>query len=174
MNKRWFLLIPVVAAFLSLALFAGACGDEDGGDTPEPTQEATQPSTEEQTPSATDDGTPSEGATIDIVMDDTSITATPASASPGDVTFEISNDGTIAHEFIIVKTELAVDALPYNADEFIVDESVLDVIGEVEEDELPAGATGTLTEDLDAGSYVLFCNVATHYELGMTTAFTVE
>ena len=35
------------------------------------------------------------------------------------------------------------------------------------------GATEELTVDLEAGSYVLVCNIPAHYRQGMSTPFTV-
>jgi uncharacterized cupredoxin-like copper-binding protein len=40
-------------------------------------------------------------------------------------------------------------------------------------EDIEKGATPKLTIDLDAGSYVLICNVAGHYRQGMRTSFTV-
>ena len=45
-----------------------------------------------------------------------------------------------------------------------------------------AGSSASIVLDLEAGAYVLICNIAeeedgeleSHYELGMTAAFTVE
>jgi uncharacterized cupredoxin-like copper-binding protein len=38
---------------------------------------------------------------------------------------------------------------------------------------LKAGATNTITIDLEAGHYVFMCNLPAHYGLGMHTDFTV-
>jgi hypothetical protein len=81
---------------------------------------------------------------------------------------------------VVIKTDLAADALP-TSEEGAVDEagSGIEVIGEIEEFE--PGETQSATFDLEAGSYVLICNVVeeedgekeAHYKLGMRTAFTV-
>ena len=85
------------------------------------------------------------------------------------------------HEFVVVKTDLAPDALP-TTEEGAVDEEGegVELIGEIEE--IPVGETSTTEFDLEPGSYVLFCNlvveeegeVEAHYSEGMRVGFTVE
>ena len=98
------------------------------------------------------------------------------SASSGDVTFNVVNDGPSVHEFVVFKTDLAEDSLPTKKENgaVIVDEegSGLTRIDEIED--IAEGDTQDLTVDLDAGKYVLICNLPTHYQLGMHAAFTVE
>ena len=98
------------------------------------------------------------------------------SASSGDVTFNVVNNGPSVHEFVVFKTDLAEDSLPTKKENgaVIVDEegSGLTVIDEIED--IAEGDTQDLTVDLDAGKYVLICNLPTHYQLGMHAAFTVE
>jgi hypothetical protein len=54
----------------------------------------------------------------------------------------------------------------------------MEVVDEIED--IPVGDQPTLNVDLEAGSYVLICNIydeaeqEAHYSLGMRTAFTVE
>ena len=98
------------------------------------------------------------------------------SASSGDVTFNVVNNGPSVHEFVVFKTDLAEDSLPTKKENgaVIVDEegSGLTAIDEIED--IAEGDTQDLTVDLDAGKYVLICNLPTHYQLGMHAAFTVE
>ena len=70
----------------------------------------------------------------------------------------------------MIRTDLAPDALPTDGTD--VDESQLDVVLRV--DEFPPGQSITATDELEAGSYVLICNVPGHYTLGMTVGFTLE
>jgi uncharacterized cupredoxin-like copper-binding protein len=81
----------------------------------------------------------------------------------GLTTFDVKNDGAVAHEFVIVKTDLAQDKLPQASGE--VDEDQLDALGEVED--VAPGTTKSFTVDLAAGHYVVFCNVPGHYPAGM-------
>jgi uncharacterized cupredoxin-like copper-binding protein len=86
------------------------------------------------------------------------------------VTFNISNEGPSTHEFVIIKSDDAPDALPTKDGE--VEEDKLDAVDEQED--IAPGTTAELTTELEAGSYVIICNITGHYEAGMRTAFTVD
>ena len=101
---------------------------------------------------------------------DFSIDLATSSAPAGSVTFNISNEGPSAHEFVIIKTDDAPDALPVKDN--TVEEDKIDVVDEAED--IAPSTTATLTTDLEAGSYVIICNIPTHYEQGMHAAFTVS
>jgi hypothetical protein len=85
------------------------------------------------------------------------------------------------HEFMVVKTDLAPDALPTVADgSFDEAGSGVEVIDEVKD--VAVGQSQDLTVSLVAGAYVLLCNkvvtengeTESHYAKGMHAAFTVE
>jgi len=101
---------------------------------------------------------------------DFSIDLATSSAPAGSVTFNISNEGPSAHEFVILKTDDAPDALPVKDN--TVEEDKVDVVDEAED--IAPSTTATLTTDLEAGSYVIICNIPAHYEQGMHAAFTVS
>jgi uncharacterized cupredoxin-like copper-binding protein len=93
-------------------------------------------------------------------------------ALAGDVKFTIENQGTIPHEFIIVKTEFAAGKIPLGPDNrFNEDGEGVFVPGEISE--WNPKTTGTVTLKLDAGNYQLLCNIAGHYANGMYTQLTV-
>lgn len=93
------------------------------------------------------------------------------SADAGDVSFTIDNDGTIGHEFLIVKTDIAPGEIPLDGDHFPEDAEGIEVIDEI--GEFAGGTTETLDVTLEAGSYQLVCNLPDHYRNGMFTAFEV-
>ena len=94
-------------------------------------------------------------------------------AVAGDVKFTIKNQGTIPHEFIIVKTDFALGEIPLGPDNRFDEEGEgLSVPGEISE--WNPGTTGTVTLKLDAGKYQLLCNIAGHYANGMYTQLTVS
>jgi len=100
---------------------------------------------------------------------DFSITLSSSTGTAGSTTFNISNEGPSTHEFVVIKTNDAPDKLP--ATNGSVDESGLTIVDENEA--VAPSTTATLTTNLDAGKYVIICNVPSHYESGMHTAFTV-
>jgi uncharacterized cupredoxin-like copper-binding protein len=100
-----------------------------------------------------------------------SITLDKGSVPGGEVTFYITNEGTIPHELVIIKTDLAEDALPQAGGVVDEDAGGIDVIDE--EEEFDPGREEVLQSDLKPGRYVLICNISGHYQLGMHTTLTV-
>jgi uncharacterized cupredoxin-like copper-binding protein len=100
------------------------------------------------------------------------VTADPASVAAGSVTFSVTNTGSIIHNFRVIKTELDPAKLPIDDTGFQVDETQVDVVKQGKE--LDPETSETVTVQLQAGKYVLVCNIASHYQSGMHTAFTVQ
>ena len=110
------------------------------------------------------------------------LVAAVATAKAGDVTFVVKNNGTIEHEMLVLKTDTPFDKIPITdsgdppvpvtsgADK--IDEA--DNVAETGDPNLQPGDTRTFTATgLTPGHYVLVCNIAKHYGLGMRAAFTV-
>lgn len=110
---------------------------------------------------------------IGITLSDFKVEPAETSAAAGELTFDITNDAEQTHEFVIVKTDLAADALPTNTDGDVDEEGEgIEPVDEIED--ITAGSTQSLTVSLDAGSYVFLCNLPGHYRQGMHTTFTVS
>ena len=147
--------VSVVVATLALAIASTACGGDDDGE-------------------GAGDGT------VQVTLQEWAIAANPTSVGAGEVTFEAENIGPDdPHEVVVVKTDLAPDALPTNEDGSVNEDGEgVEALGEIEE--FPVGETQSMTLDLEAGSYVLICNIydademEAHYQEGMRLAFTVE
>lgn len=118
--------------------------------------------------SASTGGSASEGG-IGATLMDFSIALDSTSVPSGDVSFSIENQGPSAHEFVIVQSDLAPDALPVKDNE--VEEDQLTIVDEAED--IAPSTTADLTTSLDPGSYVIICNVTAHYEQGMRVGLTV-
>ena len=110
---------------------------------------------------------------IDITESDFKVEPAETSAAAGELTFNVTNDAEQTHEFVIVKTDLAADALPTNEDGDVDEEG--EGIAPVDEiEDITGGSTQSLTVTLDAGNYVFLCNLPGHYRQGMNVAFTVS
>ena len=109
---------------------------------------------------------------IGLTESDWVISASPASVSAGEITFAVSNEGTLGHNLRIIKTDLPADALPLDSGGFGVDEDEVDVVAQ--STDLDGGESDEIITTLETGSYVLICNVIGHYGSGMNIAFTVE
>jgi uncharacterized cupredoxin-like copper-binding protein len=157
MRKRWI----GVAAVSGLLLVATACG---GGNEP------ATPATSSPTASGSATGG---GQTVGVTEKDFAISTSPTSATAGPLTFDVQNEGPSTHEFVVFKTDLAPDALPTKADGTVDEEGQgVKHIDEIEG--IAAGDEATLDVDLEAGSYVLICNLPGHYKSGMHTGFSVS
>jgi uncharacterized cupredoxin-like copper-binding protein len=110
---------------------------------------------------------------VGATLADFTITLDSDSAPAGDVTFDVSNDAGQTHEFVVFQTDLAPDQLPTNEDGDVDEEGEgVTLVDEIED--IEAGSSESLTVNLDAGSYVLICNLPGHYEQGMHTGFTAS
>jgi uncharacterized cupredoxin-like copper-binding protein len=153
-------------SLLGVGLLLAACGN--AGTTTAPT---TGPIA--STPAATTPAGSAAAGAITATESEFKIEMSPTTAAPGPVTFQITNSGTQVHEFVVVKTDVAADALPQKTDEPEVDEDASSLTAVDEVEDIAAGASASLDVTLEAGHYVLFCNVPGHYQLGMHTDFTV-
>ena len=119
------------------------------------------------------------GTTIDVTLQEWSVNPSPASAPAGEVTFTVTNDGPEdIHEFVVLKTDLDPGDLPTDDHGAVTEDGEgIEVVDEIED--IPVGEAQELTVTLEAGNYVLLCNIYSededeaHYQLGMRTAFEV-
>ncbi len=152
------LSVRAVAAVSLIALAISAC--------------TTGQSTSSPTPGAG-------GTTVQVTLQEWSVVPATTSAPAGAVTFQVTNNGPEdIHEFVVLKTDLDPGALPVDSDGAVTEEGAGIVIeGEIED--IPVGQTQTLPVTLQAGKYVLLCNIYSesekeaHYKMGMRTAFEV-
>jgi uncharacterized cupredoxin-like copper-binding protein len=134
----------VVAALLALALLVVSCG--------QPAESA-----------------PSDSQVV-AELADYKITVNVPSVKAGKVKIGVRNVATMEHSFQVLKTDLPHDKLPVDGASAKAKED--GKVGEIAS--IPAGKSAAVTLDLAPGKYVFICNVATHYQLGMHTGFTVE
>ncbi len=113
--------------------------------------------------------TPS-GTAVTATLNEYSIQSSAATAPAGEITFTVTNAGTMIHEFVIMQTDVLAADLPLANDEVTEDDYT--VVDEVEDVE--AGASKPLTVTLEAGHYVMLCNIAGHVRQGMVVDFTVQ
>jgi uncharacterized cupredoxin-like copper-binding protein len=154
----WRSTVSVTVAVVLAWSFAAGCGDDDDG------------------------GGAAGGGEVNVVVSEFIVEPDPESVDAGEVTFVVDNQGGEIHEFLVVDAASA-DDLPVDADGAF-DEAAFGadkVLDEVED--IESGDTAELRLDLDAGTYVLLCNVVdeeetgeieSHFAEGMHATFTVE
>ena len=131
---------------------------------------------------ACNDSTAPSPVTVNVTLREFNISLDRASAPRGTVIFHVTNSGEDIHEFLVIRTDRAPNALPTEADGSYQENGAgTQLLEEIEE--IPPGSSRDLTIDLSEGSHVLICNmvmtepdgtVEVHYQLGMRTAFRVD
>jgi hypothetical protein len=117
---------------------------------------------------------------VAVALDEWEVTPATQEVRPGAINFQVKNEGTYRHEFIVVKSDLPPLQLPL-ADQ-VVDISKVNEIGRV--DPLSPEEDRSLTLMVTPGKYVLICNVlerplsaptptTPHYLNGMAVGFIV-
>jgi uncharacterized cupredoxin-like copper-binding protein len=139
-----------IAILLSVPLVAGACGG---------------------TPKAEKADGPSATA-VAVALEDFTVTPETAEAPAGTVTFELTAHSPSAggHNFVVLKTDLAPDALPTVA-AGAADTAAkgIQIVGFT----TTFSGSNELSLDVASGHYVLICNILGHYSKGMRAEFTV-
>jgi uncharacterized cupredoxin-like copper-binding protein len=116
------------------------------------------------------------GNKVGTTLKDFSIALDKTSGKAGEITFSVKNDGPSVHEFVVFQTDLAPDQLPLTKDENgidIVDEEGEGITPVDEIEDIAVGSTQELKVTLQAGNYVVICNLPAHYQQGMQTTFSV-
>lgn len=135
-------LVAVLAVAASLGLAACGGDDDDDGDTAATTTETTGAA-----------GATGGGETVDVTMTDFKFDPKDPTVKPGEVTFDVVNDGETLHNMEVEgpsgKAELPEDLQPGDSGSFNVDLS-------------------------EPGKYRFYCPVGNHEQLGMVGEVTVQ
>ena len=110
------------------------------------------------------------GSQVVAELSDYKITVNVPSVKAGKIKIGVRNLAAMEHSFQVLKTDLAPDNLPVDGASAKAKED--GKVGEIAS--IPAGKSASVTIDLVPGKYVFICNIASHYQLGMHTGFTVD
>ena len=99
--------------------------------------------------------------------------AVPTTIKAGTINLEVANFGTIQHELLVFRSDLAPSSFPVDANGDIVEDGPgINLVSDG--DNLDAGTTQTRTVDLtQSGSYLFVCNIPGHFKAGMYSVVTV-
>ena len=145
----------MVIVLLLGGAFVGACAADENDAAPGPAK-------------VNADGSQSVNGTVK----EWEVSVDASGAKPGEITFIVSNEGSIPHEFLVVRTDVPLGQIPVEGDRFSEEDEALVMVDEIPEYE--PGTTQELRVTLEAGTYQLVCNIAGHYSAGMHTSFVVE
>ena len=188
LNRRWtFALLAAVAA---LALLLSACGDDDeeedehGGmamatGTAEMAMATGEHDAHDDTAMGVVHPKPAGATQVRVTLAEWTLELSVSSVAAGDIYFLVDNLGPEhPHEFVIIRSDLAADALPTIHDGSVPEDAV-ELVGEIEE--FASASSASMVFNLTAGKYVLICNVVetegdleSHYGEGMRAVFVVE
>ena len=92
----------------------------------------------------------------------------------GEVVFDVVNTGEEVHEFVVVKSDLDIAALPPspNVKDEVDETAIGQFIDGLENVQPAAGAEKRMT--LSPGRYILLCNLTGHYKGGMVGTLQVN
>ena len=155
---RW-----LVVMLASAVLVLSACSKSTPQAAPNPPSEATS--------------SPSSAAQQDVVvtLQQWSITPSSTTVAAGAITFSVTNDGTIPHEFVVLSTDTSAADFPIESFEGESNRIDEDTVGTNmgETGDMEPDTTMSKTIDLAPGHYAFVCNLPAHYDLGMHVDFTV-
>jgi hypothetical protein len=124
-----------------------------------------------------------DSAELTVALSEFAVQPQEDTVDAGDVKLVADNKGAETHELVVVRAASA-DDLPVDDDGAFDEEAFGEdkLVGEVED--VASRTDKSLTLDLDAGTYVLLCNVVeeaadsgeveSHFAKGMHTVLTVE
>lgn len=117
-------------------------------------------------------GSEGEGGTVNVTLNEYSVTLDVDTLEEGPITFDIKNDGEEEHEILIVRTSIPANDLPTKDDgSFDEDGAGVDVQRKIEN--IDAGDDTSRSYTLGPGSYVLLDNIVTDID-GTETSFFAE
>ena len=100
----------------------------------------------------------------------------PTTLHPGRHTFALTNSGSVPHELLLFRTDLAANALPIGPDGNVIEDSpLMQKVVDSGNATNPGGSESAPTsQPLTPGHYVAVCNLPGHYRLGMRLNVTVS
>ena len=151
---------PLGAAAVALALALSGCSGGSGGEamtTGTPPSSEAESTTGAVTPSPEADSTTgaadqAEAQTVTATEAEMYIELSSEDFTAGSYTFEVVNEGSATHDFVVERDGADVAAT----------------------ERLDPGGTTTLTVDLEPGEYVFYCSVGNHRAAGMEVTVTVS
>jgi len=106
---------------------------------------------------------------VAVHLQDYRVILSVATVKAGTIRFGVKNEGGMEHSFELIKTDVPFDKLPTTGDAKAKEDGLVKQVKS-----LPVGKVSVVSADLAAGNYVIICNIAGHYQLGMRAALTVN
>jgi uncharacterized cupredoxin-like copper-binding protein len=122
--------------------------------------------------SPADSATPA-ATSLSVTQKEFALGVSAGTVRSGSVPITVTNNGTIEHEFVAFKTELAETDLPLVADGSRIDEKGSGITHlDPEAEDVKPNTSKSITIVFAPGRYVLVCNLPAHYKQGMHVVLT--
>lgn len=105
---------------------------------------------------------------VSVVLDEWKLVPSQPTVRAGRLTFVVRNDGSMAHEFVVLRSDRRPAALPVKGGKAVETGRR----GEIPQ--VASGASKQLTLKLLPGRYVLLCNLLGHYQAGQFAALRIR
>jgi uncharacterized cupredoxin-like copper-binding protein len=152
-----------------VVLAVAGCGSNDTSSSSTSASASQGSATQAAQDSSASAATQVSGGHTTVSMSDFRFRPKALRASAGKLRVTAKNTGKAPHEFVIIKTEKAPDALPTKSNRQASEAGAIGEIGE----QAP-GKSASHTFSLKPGAYVYICNVPGHYQSGMHGRLTVR
>lgn len=112
--------------------------------------------------------TATSGAVVAVVLDEWKLVPAQAAVRAGRVSFVVRNDGSMTHEFVVLRSDRRAGGLPVKGGKAV------ETGRRGELSQIASGVSRRLTLTLRPGRYVLLCNLLGHYQAGQFAALRVR
>jgi len=108
------------------------------------------------------------GTTVSVVLDEWKLVPARTAVRAGRITFAVRNEGSIAHELVVLRSDRRAGKLPVKGGK------ALEAGRRGRISQIASGASKRLVLRLQPGRYVLLCNLLGHYQAGQFAALRVR
>jgi uncharacterized cupredoxin-like copper-binding protein len=108
--------------------------------------------------------TATSGSVVSVALTEWKLVPEQATVRPGRISFVVRNDGAMAHEFVVLRSDRHHHSLKVKGGKAVETGR----LGEIPL--IPIGASKRLTLRVSPGKYVLLCNLLGHYQAGQFAA----
>ena len=115
-----------------------------------------------------------DSATLAVSLREFSIGASSTTVTPGIKTLQITNTGTIQHELLVFRSDLAPSSYPIDPSTGDINEDASGITKVSDGDNIdPGGSQSRAVDVSQPGTYTFICNLPGHFRSGMVATFTV-
>lgn len=112
--------------------------------------------------------TATSGTAVSVTLEEWKLVPAQVIVRQGRISFVVRNDGTMDHEFVVLRSDVHHHSLKVTGGRAIEKGRVAEI------PLIPSGVSKRLTLTVRPGKYVLLCNLIGHYQAGQYAALRVR